>query len=136
MSELTAPPREPAAAPDRDWAAIERTPEFQRLLSSRRRIVVGGTLFYAAYFVGFLLLLGFAEGVLDDMVAGSISVAMLLAASLVLMTFVMAYVYAAKANSEWNSLTEDAALAASRVSEPTTTPPPAHAPVIDKEAIR
>jgi uncharacterized membrane protein (DUF485 family) len=118
MSELLT--QERVDAPERDWAAIARTPEFQRLLTSRRRLVIGGTAFYTAYFVGFLLSLAFAKSALDDTVVGSISVAMLLAASLVLMTFVIAYVYAVKANREWSVLAEEATGAASRVGVPAT----------------
>jgi uncharacterized membrane protein (DUF485 family) len=132
MSELAAPERGSNGAPDRDWTTIARSPEFQRLLASRRRVVIGGTAFYTAYFVGFLLLLAFAKSALDDTVVGSISIAMLLAASLVLMTFVMAYVYAAKANSEWNALVEEAARAASPVGEPA---PVASVPVAEREVV-
>jgi uncharacterized membrane protein (DUF485 family) len=117
MTELSAPERGATSAPDRDWAAIARSPEFERLLASRRRVVVAGTAFYTAYFVGFLLLLAFAKDALDETVVGSISVAMLLAASLVLMTFVLAWIYAAKANSEWNALAAEAARAAVPVTE-------------------
>jgi uncharacterized membrane protein (DUF485 family) len=99
----------------RDWAAVERTPEFQRLLKSRRRLMVGGTAFYTAYFVGFLLLLSFAKDTLAEEVAGSISVAMLAAVSLCLMTFVMAYIYAVKANGEWNTLVAEATASAERL---------------------
>ena len=132
MSELLAPERGATSAPDRDWAAIARTPEFQRLIASRRRVVIGGTAFYTAYFVGFLLLLAFAKSALDDTVVGSISVAMLLAASLVLMSFVMAYVYAVRANREWNALAEEARRAASRVGSGA----PAPAPVAEAEVVR
>ena len=133
MSELLAPERGTTSEMERDWAAIARTPEFQRLLASRRRVVIGGTAFYTAFFVGFLLLLAFAKSALDDTVVGSISIAMLLAASLALMTFVMAYVYAAKANREWNALAEEARRAASRVGSGAAAP----APVAEtQEAVR
>lgn len=102
---------------ERDWAAVERSPEFQRLLRSRRRLVVGGTAFYTAYFVGFLLLLGFAKDTLAEEVGANISIAMLAAVSLCLMTFVMAWIYAAKANGEWNRLVAEASASAERIGE-------------------
>ena len=65
----------PAVSPD--WSAIARTPQFQELVSRRRRFVVAGTLFYSLYFIAYLALLGFAPDLMAKEVLGSITLALL-----------------------------------------------------------
>ena len=43
-----------------DWERAERSPEFQELVSAKRRFVVPATIFFLAWYLGFVLLAGYA----------------------------------------------------------------------------
>jgi uncharacterized membrane protein (DUF485 family) len=49
-----------ARDPHVDWAAIERSPEFRELIAARRRFVLPATIFFLAWYLGFILLAGYA----------------------------------------------------------------------------
>jgi uncharacterized membrane protein (DUF485 family) len=49
-----------ATDPRVDWAAIERSPEFRELIAARRRFVLPATIFFLAWYLGFILLAGYA----------------------------------------------------------------------------
>jgi hypothetical protein len=49
-----------------DWEAIERSPEFQELVRKRRSFVVPATIFFLAYYMGFILLAGYAIGLVAN----------------------------------------------------------------------
>jgi uncharacterized membrane protein (DUF485 family) len=86
-----------------DWPTLARSREFKALMASRRRFLVGGTVFYTSYFVAFLCLLGFAPDAMSESVVGSVSLALVLGMSLVVLAFVMAYLHARKGD-EWDRL--------------------------------
>jgi uncharacterized membrane protein (DUF485 family) len=61
--------------PEIDWLAAERSPEFRELIKKKRAFVLPATLFYLAWFFGFILLAGYApdfmgESVIDDLTVG------------------------------------------------------------------
>ncbi|MEA2442839.1 MAG: hypothetical protein QOJ12_131 [Thermoleophilales bacterium] len=99
-----------------DWDGIAESPEFQALLASRRRFLVPSVAFFCAYFVAFLALLAWAPDAMAKHVLGSVSVALLLGASVVFLTFVMAWLYTRK-SAQWSDLSRRVTAAA--------TPPPA-----------
>ena len=53
------PVREGATA-DIDWVAAERSPEFQELVTKKKAFVLPATLFFLAWYFGFILLAGYA----------------------------------------------------------------------------
>jgi uncharacterized membrane protein (DUF485 family) len=59
--------------------------------------------FYCGYFLAFLCLLGFAPEVMSERVVGSVTLALLLGMSLIVLAFVMAYLPARKAD-EWDRM--------------------------------
>jgi uncharacterized membrane protein (DUF485 family) len=81
-----------------DWSAIARTPQFQELVSRRRRFVVAGTLFYSLYFAVYLALLGFAPDLMAKHVIGSITLALLGGLSVCALAPIMARIYVRKAD--------------------------------------
>jgi uncharacterized membrane protein (DUF485 family) len=101
----------PAAAPD--WAAIARAPRFRALVQRRRRFVWTGTVFYSAYFVAYLALLGYAHGFMSKPVLGSFSLALLGGFSLCVLAPLMAWLYARRAG-EWEREAEAAVQEAAR----------------------
>ena len=51
----------PERRPEIDWEAAERSPEFRELVRTRRRFVVPATIFFLAWYFGFIVLAGYAE---------------------------------------------------------------------------
>jgi uncharacterized membrane protein (DUF485 family) len=49
-----------ATDPRVDWAAVEQSPEFRELIAARRRFVLPATIFFLAWYLGFILLAGYA----------------------------------------------------------------------------
>ena len=43
-----------------DWQAVAQSPEFQELVAARRRFVLPATIFFLAWYIGFILLAGYA----------------------------------------------------------------------------
>jgi uncharacterized membrane protein (DUF485 family) len=68
-----------------DWEAIERSPEFRELLAARRRFVLPATIFFLAWYIGFILLAGYAP----DFMAGSVYEGLTVGYCLALTQFVM-----------------------------------------------
>ena len=70
-----------------DWAAIERTAEFQSLVRAKRAFIVPATVFFIAYYFALPALVGYWPDLMATRVAGRINVAYLFALS----QFVMAW---------------------------------------------
>ena len=94
-----------------DWTALARTRAFRELMASRRRFLVSATVFYCSYFVAFLCLLGFAPDTMSESVFGSVSLALVLGMSLIVLAFVMAYLHARK-SEEWERMAQRVVAAA------------------------
>jgi uncharacterized membrane protein (DUF485 family) len=90
---------------DPDWDGIAESRDFRDLQDSRRRFLVPSIAFFSAYFVVFLCLLGWAPDAMSEQVLGNISVALILGASIVFLTFVMAWLYTRK-SAEWGEMAE------------------------------
>jgi len=70
-----------------DWAAIERTAEFQALVRAKRAFIIPATIFFIAYYFALPALVGYWPDLMATRVAGRINVAYLFALS----QFVMAW---------------------------------------------
>ena len=103
MSTARAARREPAR--EYDWQAIEQSPSFRELRTSRRRFTVPAVAFFAGYFLAALLLIAYAGDTLSKPALGSVTWALLLGLSMVVVTFVMAALYARKSR-EWVTLAD------------------------------
>ena len=53
---------------DFDWEEIERSPEFQELVTKRKAFVVPGTIFFLVWYMGFILLVAYAEDFMSERV--------------------------------------------------------------------
>jgi uncharacterized membrane protein (DUF485 family) len=49
-----------ATDPRVDWSAVAQSPEFRELIAARRRFVLPATIFFLAWYLGFILLAGYA----------------------------------------------------------------------------
>jgi len=109
-----------AAQPDRtggsdlldrpiDWERAERSPEFRELVAARRRFVVPGTIFFLAWYLGFILLAGYAPDFMGESVYQGLTVGYCLALSQFVMVFVLGLWYLRKADKEFDPLAHRAA---------------------------
>ena len=91
-----------------DWEAIERTPEFQELVKKRRSFVVPGTIFFLAWYMGFILLTAYAEGLMSERIYEGLTVGFLLALSQFLMVLVLGLMYLRRSEKVYDPLAEQA----------------------------
>lgn len=89
-----------------DWEAIERSPEFQELVHRRRSFVLPATIFFLAFYMGFILLAGYAEDFMADSVYEGLTVGYCLALTQFLMVFVLGIWYLRKAEKEFDPLAQ------------------------------
>jgi uncharacterized membrane protein (DUF485 family) len=76
-----------------DWEGLERSPEFQELVAQRRRFVVPALAVFVVWFGGFLVLTAYARDFMRRTPIGSLSWAYILALSLIVMTWLIAWLY-------------------------------------------
>jgi uncharacterized membrane protein (DUF485 family) len=93
---------------DVDWDAIERSPEFQELVSKRRSFVLPGTIFFLAWYMGFILLTAYAEGFMSERVYEGLTVGYCLALTQFVMVLVLGLLYLRKADKVFDPLAEKA----------------------------
>jgi uncharacterized membrane protein (DUF485 family) len=79
--------------PEIDWIAAERSPEFQELISKRRAFVVPATIFFLAWFIGFILLAGYAPDFMGESVTGDLTVGYVLALTQFIMVWGLTWWY-------------------------------------------
>ena len=89
-----------------DWERIERSPEFQELVRKRRSFVVPATIFFLAYYMGFILLCGYAKDFMAESVYEGLTVGYCLALTQFLMVFVLGITYLRKANRNYDPLAQ------------------------------
>src|SRR4029453_4103630 len=94
------------AAPKYDWERIERSPEFQELVRRRRSFVLPATIFFLTYYMGFILLAGYAKDFMAESVYEGLPVGYCLALTQFVMVFVLGIMYLRKADREYDPLAE------------------------------
>ena len=87
-----------------DWEGIERSDEFQELVTRKRRFVVPATIFFLAWYTAFVLLAGYAEDFMGKSISGGFTVGYLLALTQFLMVWVLTWLYLRKARNEFDPL--------------------------------
>jgi uncharacterized membrane protein (DUF485 family) len=112
--------------PNVDWSRIERSPEFKELEARKRRFVLPATVFFLAWYFGFIALAGYAPDFMGESLIGGLTVGYALALSQFVMTWVLAGLYLRKADREFDPLAERArAQADQHVVEHGAVPEPA-----------
>ena len=107
---------------DIDWEAIEASPEFHELERTRRSFVLPATIFFLAWYMGFVVLAAYAEDFMSERVYQGLTVGYCLALTQFVMVLVLGIMYlrradkaydplAAKAIERWTHLDTDAARA-------------------------
>jgi uncharacterized membrane protein (DUF485 family) len=87
-----------------DWEAIERSPEFRELVTRRRRFVIPATIFFMAWYLGFILLAGYAPDFMGESIYEGFTVGYALALTQFVMVWVLAAWYLRKADREFDPL--------------------------------
>ena len=91
-----------------DWEAAEALPEFQELVASRRRFVLPATIGFLAWYLGFILLAGYAPDFMGESLVGDLTVGYGLALTQFVMVWGLGWLYLRKADREFDPLAERA----------------------------
>ena len=81
----------PASRPRVDWEEIERSPEFRELIAARRRFVLPATIFFLSWYIGFILLAGYAPDFMKRSVYEGLTVGYCLALTQFVMVFALGH---------------------------------------------
>ena len=87
-----------------DWEAIERSPEFQELVHKRKAFVTPGTIFFLSWYMGFILLVAFAEDFMSERVYQGLTVGYCLALTQFVMVFTLGILYLRKSARDYDPL--------------------------------
>jgi uncharacterized membrane protein (DUF485 family) len=97
-------PEPPVRDPEYDWERIEHSPEFQELVRKRRSFVVPATIFFLSYYMGFILLAGYAEDFMASSIYEGLTVGYTLALTQFLMVFVLGIMYLRRSDRDYDPL--------------------------------
>jgi uncharacterized membrane protein (DUF485 family) len=100
-----------------DWERIERSDEFRELVRRRRSFVVPSTIFFLAFYMGFILLTGYAPDFMGESVYQGLTVGYCLALTQFVMVFVLGLWYLRKADREFDPLADKVVEAAAEQEE-------------------
>lgn len=92
-----------------DWKAAESSPEFRELIAARRRFVVPATIFFLSWYIGFILLAGYAQDFMGSSVYEGLTVGYCLALTQFVMVGVLGVLYLRRANNVYDPLAAKAA---------------------------
>ncbi len=92
-----------------NWERAEHSPEFQELVKKRRTFVIPATIFFLAWFLGFILLAGYARDFMGERITGGLTVGYVLALTQFVMVWVLAFAYIRRAESTYDPLARRAA---------------------------
>jgi uncharacterized membrane protein (DUF485 family) len=104
--------------PEIDWVAAERSPEFRELIKRKRAFVVPATIFFLAWYFGFIILAGYAPDFMgEEFITDGMTVGYALALTQFLMTWGLGWWYLRKADRVFDPLAERAAEVALQAGE-------------------
>ena len=100
-------------AADIDWLAAERSPEFQELVKRKKAFVLPATIFFLAWYFGFIILAGYAPDFMGrEVLIDGVTVGYVLALTQFVMTWVLGAMYLRRASRDFDPLAERAAAVA------------------------
>jgi uncharacterized membrane protein (DUF485 family) len=93
-----------------DWEAAERSPEFRELIKRRRAFVVPATIFFLAWFFGFILLTAYAPDFMgEEFLVDGLTVGYVFALTQFIMVWGLAAWYLRRSDRVFDPLAEKAA---------------------------
>ncbi len=96
--------------PEIDWLAAENSPEFQELVKKRRSWVLPATIFFMAWYFGFVILAGYAPEFMGrEFLTDGFTVGYALALTQFVMVWVLAVAYVRRADKVFEPLGKAAA---------------------------
>ena len=95
--------------PEIEWIAAERSPEFRELVRRRKRFVIPWTIFFFAWFFGFILLCGYAQDFMGESIYEGFTVGYLIALSNFVMVWALGALYLRQARRVFDPLARKAA---------------------------
>jgi uncharacterized membrane protein (DUF485 family) len=98
-----------------DWIAAERSPEFRELIKKRRAFVLPATIFFLAWYFGFIILAGYAEDFMGESVYEGLTVGYVLALTQFVMVWVLGWLYLRVSDRVFDPLARKAAARAVEV---------------------
>ena len=91
--------------PDFDWEAVERSPEFRELIRRKKAFVIPATIFFLAWYFGFIILAGYAPDFMgEEFITDGITVGYALALTQFVMVWVLGWLYLRKADRVFDPL--------------------------------
>jgi uncharacterized membrane protein (DUF485 family) len=93
-----------AAQPHVDWEELERSTEFRELIAARRRFVAPATLFFLGWYIGFVLLAGYAPDFMRRSVYEGLTVGYCLALTQFVMVFALGLMYLRRSERTYDPL--------------------------------
>jgi uncharacterized membrane protein (DUF485 family) len=101
-----------------DWEAVERSPEFRELVKKKNAFVIPATIFFLAWYFGFIILAGYAPDFMGrEFITDGLTVGYVLALSQFVMTWVLGWMYLRRADRDFDPLAERARQAVTGVGE-------------------
>jgi uncharacterized membrane protein (DUF485 family) len=92
-----------------DWEAAENSPEFKELIKKKRAFVLPATIFFFAWYFGFILLAGYAQDFMAERLIDGFTVGYALALTQFIMTWALSWLYIRKADHDYDPLAKRAA---------------------------
>jgi uncharacterized membrane protein (DUF485 family) len=88
-----------------DWEAVERSPEFRELVTKKKAFVIPATIFFLAWYFGFIILAGYAEDFMGrEFITDGLTVGYALALSQFIMVWVLGWLYLRRADKVFDPL--------------------------------
>jgi uncharacterized membrane protein (DUF485 family) len=90
---------------DIDWVAAERSPEFRELIARKRSFVLPATVFFLAWYFGFVLLAGYAPDFMGgELLVDGLTVGYALALTQFIMVWGLVWAYIRRADRVFDPL--------------------------------
>jgi uncharacterized membrane protein (DUF485 family) len=90
-----------------DWEAVERSPQFEELVAARRRFVLPATIFFLAWYIGFILLAGYAPDFMARSVYEGLTVGYCLALTQFVMVAALGLMYLRRSEKVFDPLADE-----------------------------
>jgi uncharacterized membrane protein (DUF485 family) len=98
-----------ASDPRADWHEVVQSPEFQELVAARRRFVLPATIFFLSWYIGFILLTGYAPDFMARSVYEGLTVGYCLALTQFVMVGALGLMYLRRSERIYDPLAEKVA---------------------------
>jgi uncharacterized membrane protein (DUF485 family) len=89
-----------------DWKRVESSPEFERLVTARRRIVIPSLIVFVVVFGTFTVLAAWDHHFMAREIVSGFTVAYAFALGLIVMTWLLAFIYTRASNNRIDPLAE------------------------------